>query len=97
MKDMTGWWGWRGKWGGQAADPGPASQAHAAPQGEDADLAELGAADGSVVDGDGAGDGGPGHGGAEAGPRRPAHRDGAMPVKEPERRWMAVVPSPRAA
>jgi hypothetical protein len=90
MKGMTGWWGWRGSRGSQAGDPGPVSQAHTAPQEEDAGLvpgaADAGTAHGGgavhgAAHGGGAGTGlapgGAEDGAAEAGARRPVHRDGA--------------------
>jgi predicted PurR-regulated permease PerM len=81
MKDMTGWWGWRGSRGSQAGDPAPASQAYAAAQERDADIADGNGADAGIAHG--GADPGPGHGdgaedaAAKTGTRRPAHRDGA--------------------
>ena len=72
MKDMTGWWGWRGSRGRQAGDPGPASQVHTGPQEEDAGLVP-GAADAGVAHGGGAVHGAA-HGAADAGM---AHGGGA--------------------
>ena len=90
MKDMTGWWGWRGSRGSQAGDPAPASQAHAAAQERDADIADGNGADAGITHGGAdAGvahhDADPGTGpgdsaqdaAAKTGTRRPAHRDGA--------------------
>ena len=102
MKDMTGWWGWRSSRGSQARDPGPASHAYAASRGEDADVADGGVAgdggvaDGGVVDG-GAGNGGAGNGGAEAGPRAPAHRDGADEASNGVPGQMRAAPPARPA